>query len=121
MVLAYISFFLFGIYCIVRRSNDITTTVLAGLLFLFRMIDDISRFNFRYIDIVTFLLDLGMLILLLLLSFTSRKNKNTAIALWIISLFLSPFTSFATALANFYRYYYKHFFAAFKQGKVNIL
>ena len=106
MVLAYISFFLFGIYCIVRRSNDITTTVLAGLLFLFRMIDDISRFNFRYIDIVTFLLDLGMLILLLLLSFTSRKNKNTAIALWIISLFLSPFTSFATALANFYRYYY---------------
>lgn len=46
MVLAYISFLLFGIYCIVRRSNDITTTVLAGLPFLFRMIDDISRFDF---------------------------------------------------------------------------
>lgn len=91
--LNYISFLIFGILCIVRRNNDTITTVLTGLPFLFLLISEVLYISemqdWPYSDLFVELLILVEFLLLPLISFTSRKNPNTAKALWIVTLVLS--------------------------------
>ncbi len=91
--LEYISFLVFGTLCIVRRNNDTITTVLAVLPFLFLLISQVSYISemqyWPYSDLFVELLILVEFLLLPLISLTSRKNPNTAKALWIVTLVLS--------------------------------
>ena len=93
IILEYISFLIFGILCIVRRNNDTITTVLTGLPFLFQLISRVSFiFEMQYLPYFVLFIESMVLVELLLLpliSFTSRNNPNTAKALWIVALLLS--------------------------------
>lgn len=93
IILEYISFLIFGILCIVRRKSDTITTVLTGLPFLFQLISRVSFiFEMQYFPYFVLFIESMVLVELLLLpliSFTSRNNPNTAKALWIVALLLS--------------------------------
>ena len=98
--LEFISLSLLGIYCIARQKNDTITTVLAVLPFLFQLISRghpyITHYSLlfpnnqfgNYFTLIRILL-LVVLLLLPLISFTSRKNLNTAKTLWIVELIFS--------------------------------
>ena len=98
--LEFISLSLLGIYCIARQKNDTITTVLAVLPFLFQLISRrhpyITHYSSlfpnnqfgNYFTLIRLLL-LVELLLLPLISFTSRKNLNTAKTLWIVELIFS--------------------------------